>query len=59
MKVLRLWEVLEVTGLSRASVYRLMKEGMFPLQIKLGPRSAGWICSEIMEWIQIRKDQRM
>lgn len=30
------------TGLSRATIYRLMAEGVFPKSIALGARSVGW-----------------
>jgi len=44
-RVLRLNVVLEVTGLSRASIYRRMANGSFPRQVSLGGpggRAVGW-----------------
>jgi len=49
--ILRLPEVIKVTGLSRSGIYQLIASQQFPKQIKLGARASGWIESEILEWI--------
>ena len=54
--ILRLPEVMARTGLSRSSIYDKMKKGEFPLSIRLGLRSVGWIADEVEEWIQDRID---
>ena len=54
MKILRNPEVRDRTGLSRSTVYRLIEEGSFPRQVKLGARSAGWIESEVDAWLERR-----
>ena len=46
----RLPEVLARTGLSRATIYQHIKAGRFPVQIRLGIRTVGWIESEINEY---------
>nr|WP_095183962.1 AlpA family transcriptional regulator [Pseudomonas sp. Irchel 3H9] len=46
-RYLRLNEVLHVTGLSRNTVYRRIKEGTFPRQTQIGPNSVAWRQSEI------------
>lgn len=53
-RVMRVPEVEHVTGLKRSTIYRLIKEGQFPVQIKLGPRSVAWKSEEIQEWIDNR-----
>jgi len=53
-RVMRLPEVEHVTGLKRSSIYRLIKEGRFPVQIKLGARSVAWKSEEIQERIDNR-----
>lgn len=50
-RFLRLNEVLHLTGLSRNTVYRRIKEGTFPKQIKIGPNSVAWRQSDIDEWM--------
>lgn len=50
-RFLRLDEVLHVTGLSRNTVYRRMREGTFPKQIRIGPNSVAWRQSAIAKWM--------
>jgi prophage regulatory protein len=54
MKILRLADVMSKTGLSKTSVYEYITAGNFPKQIKLGPRSAGWVEAEIDAWLASR-----
>jgi prophage regulatory protein len=51
IRMLRLPDVMQKTGLSRSQIYRLIALGSFPTQIQLGDRSAGWIESEIDGWL--------
>jgi len=51
MRLIRMKEVTHITGLSRPSVYRLMKDGTFPNSIDLGERSVAWIEEEVLEWV--------
>lgn len=54
VKIIRKTEVLERTGLSNASIYRLINKGMFPRQKRLtgaGGRAVGWLESDIDNWI--------
>ena len=51
LRVLRLREVEERTGLKRASIYRRGKVGTFPKPISLGRNSTGWIESEVEAWL--------
>ena len=53
-KVLRLPKVKKRTGCSRSNIYLMIKEKRFPKQISLGPRSVGWLESEIDQWIEQR-----
>ena len=50
-KIIRLPAVLEKTGLSRSSLYRLIAEGKFPRQVKLSERSAGWFEGDVNQWL--------
>ncbi len=50
-RILRLSDVVNVTGLSRSAIYQSMKTGDFPHSISLGLRSIGWIESEVQAWI--------
>ena len=50
-RIMRLHEVMNVTGLSRSSIYLRVNEGTFPKQRKLGKRAVGWKENEIQAWI--------
>ncbi|WP_434701566.1 helix-turn-helix transcriptional regulator [Pseudomonas sp. D1-36] len=50
-RFMRLEEVLHVTGLGRNTVYRRIREGTFPKQLRIGPNSVAWRQSAIIEWM--------
>lgn len=47
---LRLPEVKAMTGLSKSSLYALIKEKSFPAPVRLGARTVAWVRSEVREW---------
>lgn len=47
---LRLPEVKAVTGLSKTSLYMLIREQSFPAPVRLGPRAVAWVRSEVKQW---------
>lgn len=47
---LRLPEVKALTGLSKTSIYELIREKSFPAPVRLGPRAVAWVKSEIRQW---------
>lgn len=49
-RFLRLNNVLDRTGLSRATLYRKIAAGTFPPQHKLAERCCGWRESEVSIW---------
>ncbi|PPI78612.1 AlpA family transcriptional regulator [Marinobacter flavimaris] len=51
MRILRLKDVIEKTGLARSTIYKYVDTGDFPKPISLGGRSVGWVDSEVHEWI--------
>ena len=54
MKILRLPQVKEITGLSRSTIYLHMSEGSFPNHISLGSRAVGWLRTEVADWMNQR-----
>ena len=53
-RILRLPEVLELTGLSKSTLYRRMAVEEFPQQVKLGGagcRTVGWLENEVYAWM--------
>lgn len=51
---LRLPQVRERTGYSRATIYSLMAQGKFPRAVALGARAVAWLDSEVTAWINDR-----
>jgi len=54
MKILRTPEVIGLTGLSRATIWRLERKGKFPSRLRLSENAIGWHEDEIMQWIASR-----
>ena len=52
MRFIKLPQVINITGLSRSSIYLAISEGRFPTQINLGARSIGFLESEIITWME-------
>ena len=50
-RYLREEQVLEVTTLSHATLWREIKAARFPAQVRLSPGRVGWRASEIQRWL--------
>ena len=50
-RIIRFDTVHSRTGLSRSTIYRKIKEGTFPAQLKISTNGAGWHESDINRWI--------
>jgi prophage regulatory protein len=53
--LLRLRKVLELTGLGRSTVYRMMSERSFPTPVRLGKRAVAWRHEDVQQWTQSRQ----
>ncbi|MDC3345608.1 AlpA family phage regulatory protein [Candidatus Pseudothioglobus singularis] len=58
MRVIKITKVKELTSLSSATIYRLVKNGKFPKQLKLAERSSGWLLEEINDWLESKSTLR-
>ena len=58
MRILKLKEVLNRTGLGKTTLYALIGNGDFPQQIPLGLRAVGWLESEVDAWILEKIESR-
>lgn len=58
MRIIRLKDVVNLTGLGRSTIYKYISEGGFPKPISLGDRSVGWLESEVYEWIENKVAER-
>ena len=47
---MRLPRVKLVTGLSKSSIYALIRTNSFPAPVSLGPRMVAWLASEVQAW---------
>lgn len=59
-RILRLKQVIQRVGISRAQLYLLMGDGRFPQNFSLcGPsgRAVGWLESDIDDWVASRAQQ--
>ena len=58
MRFLRLKEVIELTGLSRSTIYKYIDEGLFPRSVPLGGRAVAWVDQEVQDWVLARIEER-
>lgn len=58
MRIIRLKEVMDLTGLSRSTIYKYIAEGQFPIPVPLGDRCVGWLESEVHDWILAKVAER-
>jgi prophage regulatory protein len=54
MKILRMTAVKKKLSVSKATIYRWIKNGEFPTPLHLGPRTVGWSEASIDEWLASR-----
>nr|WP_166939373.1 AlpA family phage regulatory protein [Sphingopyxis panaciterrae] len=57
-RFLRMQSVLDRTGLSRATLYRQIRDGNFPRQLQLTRRCVAWRESEVQSWMAERFGER-
>jgi prophage regulatory protein len=66
MKIMRLKDVMDTTGLARSTIYKYIGEGIFPKPVNLAPdghggpstRGVGWVDAEIFDWVLARIEER-
>ncbi|WP_288446805.1 AlpA family transcriptional regulator [uncultured Serratia sp.] len=51
-RLIRLPDVMSITGLKRSTIYLKMKDGDFPKSIPIGERSVAWVEGEVNKWIE-------
>ncbi|MBW0295865.1 AlpA family transcriptional regulator [Shewanella xiamenensis] len=51
IKLIRIKDVIDTTGLARSTIYKYVDKGIFPKAVKLSSRSVAWVESEVQEWI--------
>ena len=66
MRIMRLKDVIDTTGLARSTIYKYIAEGIFPKPVNLAPaghdgvntRGVGWVDAEIFDWVLARIEER-
>ena len=51
---LRLSTVMQVTGLGRSTIYRMIAGDKFPRQVRIGDRAVAWRQSDVVDWSETR-----
>jgi len=54
IRMLRLAQVIDVTGLGKTKIYALQGEGNFPMRVKITARSVAWVEEEVQTWLAKR-----
>lgn len=54
VRMLRLAEVATMTGLSKAKVYELQRQGDFPQRVQLTAGRVAWVEAEVQAWLAAR-----
>ena len=52
--LVRLPEVKAICGLSRSSIYMLIRDGRFPPPVAISGRARGWVRHEVEVWVAER-----
>ena len=55
-RIIRAKEVVEMTGLSRTTIWRMERYKSFPARVSLGKNSVGWKMSDIQNWVKTRNE---
>ena len=59
MKFLRIRQVMQLTGLSRMTIYRLELAGEFPKRRQPSKNSVAWLDTDITQWGESRPVSRL
>lgn len=54
MLIYRRATLLQALGVSKTTLRNWMIQEKFPHPIQLGPRSVGWVASQVHEWLEKR-----
>lgn len=56
-RAVRLPEVVEITMRSKTMIYKDIKDGVFPKGFLLGKRSRAWMLSDVLQWLESKKEK--
>ena len=55
----RLPTAIQVTGLSRSTIYRMVASGVFPAPVRVGLRAVAWRWADLERWSESRRSARV
>ena len=58
MRLIKIKEVIKMTSLSRATIYKYMADDSFPKPVSLGAKAVAWVEDEVENWIIEKIEQR-
>lgn len=58
-KAIRFRELQRLIGISRSTVFRWERDGLFPKHFKLGKNSVAWLLSDIEKWLSERSKKQI
>lgn len=53
-RILRMKQVIEISGVSRSTIHRLQKKNEFVRKVNLGLRAVGYFEDELCKWLEER-----
>ena len=54
IRMLRLPQVMDATGLGKTKIYELQGQGDFPMRVKITAHSVAWVEEEVQAWLEAR-----
>jgi prophage regulatory protein len=58
IRILRLAQVIDMTGLRKTKIYELQAQGRFPMNVRITTHSVGWVEQEVQAWLTGRLAER-
>ena len=53
VRIVRLPEVMRMTGLGESTIHRRYRDGTFPRPLRLGAKAIGWRREEVLESVEL------
>jgi prophage regulatory protein len=58
IRILRLAQVIDMTGLGKTKIYELQAQGRFPMSVRITGHTVGWVEHEVQAWLTGRLAER-
>lgn len=59
IKIYRIKEVCEITGLKPSTIYKLIRQKSFPQSVHLTARSTGWPSNLVHDWVATKLGEQV